>query len=219
MGSQRTVTRLSDEELIYIVRVLSEQNTTQIARQLGRSYYTVRKAIQRIERGWATRLTWTTCAVCGGPLCHGPARRVVHPWCKRVRVAYLAREKRKRPHTPSTKYVADWRGRNPDANDRQREQEKKRAAEKRRQEWTAEQWKRSLTKAWAADQRDQEATLSHARRTGERWTAAEDEYILATLKVPAREVGKKLGRTLWAVRVRRVRLRRTQGSLKEGFEY
>ncbi len=70
MGSQRTVTRLTDEELIYIVRVLPEQSTVQISRQLGRSYFTVRKAVQRIERGWATWLTWMGCAVCGAPLCH-----------------------------------------------------------------------------------------------------------------------------------------------------
>lgn len=63
-------------------------------------------------------------------------------------------------------------------------------------------------KVHAADQRDYPLTLDEATNSGDRWSADDDAYVLDHLRDPAREVALELGRTLWAVRNRRVTLRK-----------
>lgn len=94
----RTPTFLSPEELAAIATAPSDLTTADLARQLGCHYFTVAKARQRIQQagGWYTSLTWTICAACGQPLCHGPRKRIVHVACKSKRIAHLAKERRKR---------------------------------------------------------------------------------------------------------------------------
>ena len=209
----RTPILLTPEELATIATAPSGLSTADLARQLGCYYFTVAKARQRIQQagGWYTPLTWTICAACGQPLCHGPRRRIVHVGCRSKRIAHLAKEHRKRDgHATSTRYVKAWRKRNPDKSLKLRDQEKARVAEVRRT-WTPEQWAPVLERAHTEDRHDQAVTAELASRSGDTWTRDDDQFVLDNLHLPARDVALELGRSLWAVRNRRVYLRRKLG--------
>lgn len=187
---------------------------SELARQLGRPYFTVHKAAQRLRRagGWYTRLSWSVCSECGRDLAMAVGHpRIVHPWCKRDRDNRQAREDRLQNPGESTPYVRAWRQRNPETLSAMREAEKA----KRREIWPdlpEEKGEESLAKVHAADARDYPITAAVAASSGDPWTSEEDRYVLEHLAEPAREVGITLGRSLWAVRHRRVRLRRMSGS-------
>ena len=59
----------------------------------------------------------------------------------------------------------------------------------------------------ADNQRDHARTLPHATQTGRPWREADDALLIARAGDPDREVAIALGRTLWAVRTRKMRLR------------
>lgn len=104
-----------------------------------------------------------------------------------------------------------WRRRNPGALNAQREADKA----KRREKWPelpAKERQASLTKVHEADARDYLITADLAASSGMPWTTEEDQYVLEHLREPARGVAITLGRSLWAVRNRRVRLRRMSRS-------
>ena len=198
--------RLTESDYDLVLRLAGQISATELARQLGRNYWTVVHAVRQILAGkFRCQLTWTPCSECGD-LIAGPAGRTAHPECKRKRIVRQARERRKRLPGQSTPYVAQYRKRNPDAAQLLREQEKT----KRRELWpdlplTIRQ--AQLAKVHQADARDYPVTLARASARGSRWTADEDAIVLKRLGDPARDVALQLGRTLWAVRGRRVRLR------------
>lgn len=164
------------------------------------------KAVQRIKRGLACPLTWLPCTECGG-LVAGPRGRTVHPTCERLRVVRWARERRRQRPGQSTPYVARYRKLQPEAARQLREREKA----KLRDQWPdlpRPVREASLSKVHQADLRDYAVTLPHATASGDPWTEEEDQAIIDGLKRPAREIALELGRTLWSVRNRRVRLRR-----------
>lgn len=206
----RVLEFLDDEDLAFIAGAPPDMPVVEVARRLGRPYFTVHKAVQRIRRdGWLTRLYSTTCVACGGPILY-PAhwKPLTHPGeCRRARVAERARHRRAGPHLPSTKYVNAWRERDPAGNARLRTHERERAKDKR-QEWTPEQWAPVLERVHESDRQGQLFTLDRAKNSGALWTEDEDRYIWEHLKTAARDVGLVLGRTLYAVRGRRVYLRR-----------
>lgn len=161
----RIVERLPDSDLAYIATAPPDMTAAEIARRLGRPYFTVNKAVRRIRRhGWATRLFSTACATCGGPILYGPGqgRPITHPGdCRRAWVAERARDRRKGPHTPSTKYVARFRRENPDHARELREREKERMKDVRAG-WTPEKWAPLLQRVHESDRRGQEITLERA---------------------------------------------------------
>ena len=188
-----------------------EERPADLAREIGRPYFTIAKALQRIRReGWICQLHWTTCAVCGKPLAHGTPKRVVHPACKAERVRRQARESRKRHPGQSTPYVQRYLADHPE---KVVEKRKAGLAYQREQmkKLSPTEMQALLEKAHKADIRDQELTAEVAGFSGDRWTGDEDEYVLDHLFDPAREVGLRLGRTLYSVRNRRVWLRRALG--------
>ena len=66
----------------------------------------------------------------------------------------------------------------------------------------------ALVAKWTEKDRcDYERTRRAAGRHRDTWTEDDDRYILSHLTTAAREVGLALGRTTWAVRQRRWRLR------------
>ena len=202
----RKLNPLTAEDLVEIAQLAGQVTAAELARRLGKQYFTVAKALQRLREGrMFCRLVWVACAECG-ELIAGPRGRIVHPACERQRNARKNREQRCRHPGQSTPYVARYRWEQPDAARRLREQEKAR----RRELWpdlplTIRQ--AQLAKVHQADARDYPVTLARASARGSRWTADEDTIVLKRLGDAARDVALELGRTLWAVRGRRVRLR------------
>ena len=71
-----------------------------------------------------------------------------------------------------------------------------------------EERRAALFARWhATGRRDYEITLAVADQRGAPWTEDDDRSILANLGQPARELGLALGRTSWAVYLRRRKLR------------
>ena len=209
-----TLTFLSDEDLAVIATALLTEprpTPTELARRLGRPYFTVAKAVQRLRgpAGWHCPLTEVMCAECGELLLISPQHpRTVHPACeprRRAREARVARAEGRRQ--PSTPYVAAWRQRNPDRNAELREQERARARE-RWPDLPPDQQRELLGRLHEADARDYELTAAQAGASGLRWSEEDDRYVLEHLDRPAREVALALNRTLWAVRTRRMWLKR-----------
>ena len=210
--------RLADPALAYVALHL-DQPAAQLACDLRLPYFTVAKAKQRLVRagGWYCPLVPTTCTECGQPLL-GPAfpRRSAHVGCLSARRARYFRERRAglrgnpTPSVRSTRYVAAWRRRHPDRDRLLRERDKAR----RRELWPTlppEVREGTLERAHAYDREAYAATLEAATTLGQRWTEDDDAHVLANLSAPAAEVAAALGRTLWAVRGRRVTLRRRLG--------
>lgn len=207
----RELVRLTADQLAYIASASPDAKTVDIAKALRAPYFTVAHAVRRIrQNGWITRLNWSDCLVCGRPVCSSAAtgRRKLHPECERSRLIDLARQYRKRPeHVKSSKYVDAWRKRNPQAAAQHRKQDLERVHELQKT-WTAEQWAPLLARVHAADNRDYPITLELAENNRDKWMPDEDDYIMQHPGVPAREIALALGRTLWAVRSRRMRLNR-----------
>src|SRR5919108_3970515 len=162
--------------------------------------------------GWYCPLVPTPCTECGQPLL-GPAfpRRSAHGGCLSARRARYFRERRAglrgnpTPSVRSTRYVAAWRRRHPDRDRLLRERDKARRRELR-PTLPPEVREGTLERAHAYDREAYAATLEAATTLGQRWTEDDDAYVLANLSAPAAEVAAALGRTLWAVRGRRVTL-------------
>lgn len=203
---------LGNDDLAALAFAANNVTTAALARQLDKPYFTVAHARQKLRRdgGWLCRLVWLACTECGQPLASATApKRTAHPWCEASRGARFSRERRSRraPGSLSTPYVAQWRREHPDRNRALREHDKARM----RAQWPALSLKEQealLDRLHAADRRDYPITLNEAAASHQPWTTEEDQYVLAHLRDPAREVALTLGRTLWAVRGRRVRLRR-----------
>lgn len=206
--------RLTLSDLAYIAeRVLLDSppvNATQVARNLGRAYSTVVKAVRRIEHagGWYTPLTWVSCSECGEPLL-SPARgtrRTAHLACHAARSARYSRDMRLRHPGYSTPFTARWRETHPREARRLRDAE--RARRKARWPNLPDVERRGiLERAHVTDRRDYPITLEVADARGAPWSSDEDDYVLEHLADSARDVGLVLGRTLWAVRARRTVLR------------
>ena len=94
----------------------------------------------------------------------------------------------------------------PDALAARRERE--RSLANRYFESLPEERRAALFARWhATGRRDYEITLAVADQRGAPWTEDDDRSILANLGQPARELGLALGRTSWAVYLRRRKLR------------
>jgi len=115
----------------------------------------------------------------------------------------------------STLYVRRWREEHPAELATEREREKVRQRE-RWPERPEEERAALLDRLHAADRRDATFTREEAEHAGTPWDADEDAYVLAHLREPAREVALQLGRSLWAVRNRRVALRRRDSVIATG---
>ncbi|MGD9892302.1 MAG: hypothetical protein AB7R89_28670 [Dehalococcoidia bacterium] len=215
---RRRLTPLTDADLAAIAAAPPETTAAAIAQQLGRPYFTVAYNVRRIRRagGWYSPLVWRDCTECGTSLAtratHG---RTVHPWCEAARHARIARERRAAGlGTRSTSYVAAWRRRNPERTAAYREQDK--AAQRAAYHaLPAADQSALLARVHDADDRDYAVTLARATASGDRWTADDDAYLLAHVREPAREIALALGRTLWAVRGRRMKLLRASADASE----
>jgi len=207
----RVLWPLTLDDLAELASAPPTATSAELARRLGRPYFTVNHALKRLRRagGWFTPLVWRTCTECGRPVAsprRRPQRRA-HVFCRRARTARYSRERRWAGLRRSTPYVRAWRARHPAELAEARERDKARMRE-RWPDLPAEAQAAALDKVHAADRRDYPLTLERAARSGAVWDEDEDRYILDHSKTPAREVALALGRTLWAVRNRRVRLRR-----------
>jgi hypothetical protein len=216
MGWPKGVPRhrqLTDADLAVIAAADPSIPTVAIASELGKPYFTVAHARQKMARlgGWCCPVALGVCTECGGPLLTSPDRpRTTHPACLPARAARYSRVRRQEGKAAtSTPYVAAWRQREPVRSRALREQDKARLRA-RWPELPAEEQAEMLARLHAADARDYPVTAEVAQHSGARWEPAEDRYILEHPQVPAREVALVLGRTLWAVRGRRVRLRHQQ---------
>jgi len=205
----RTLVPLTDAQLAAIAAALDDVTATELARQLRAPYFTVAAARQRIRReGWVCHLYPAVCTVCGGILLHGPQRRLIHRQCEPAANAARQRQYRRDGRAQkSTPYVRRWREEHPDELATEREREKARQRE-RWPERPEEERAALLGRLHGADRRDAALTTDAAEHSGEPWDAEEDAYVLDHLHEPAREVALILGRSLWAVRNRRVVLRR-----------
>lgn len=202
---------LTDDDLARIAWSDPATPTTALARQTGKDYSTVAKARQRIARAgsWSCPVAWRDCDVCGEPVAGGPQKRLRHDRCHGEWARRNARERRatRAPGSLSTPYVKAWRAANPDRNRELRDAEKA----KRRDRWPnrpEEERKDILARAHEHDATAYPVTLERARQSGEPWTGEDDAYLIEHQRQPARDAGIALGRTLWSVRQRRVRLRR-----------
>jgi hypothetical protein len=202
--------QLSDADLAVIAAADTATTTVILAAALGKPYFTVAHARQKMHRlgSWCCPVAIGVCTECGGLLLTSPERpRMAHPACRHARAARYSRVRRREGRAAkSTPYVAAWREREPARSRELREQEKARLRA-RWPELPAEVQAAALAKLHAADARDYPLTVHRARQSGRPWRAEEDGYILEHAKTPAREVALVLGHTLWAVRHRRMRLR------------
>ena len=127
----------------------------------------------------------------------GPPKRITHAACVPARKARWNREKRRRFKAGVDPEVLEAR--------RQREL----ALATRYFESLPEARRAALFARWhATGRRDYEITLERADQRGAPWTEDDDRYLLANMQAPARELGLALGRTSYAVYVRRRKLRR-----------
>ena len=204
---------LSLNDMATIAATVAEDPTAtaaELARCLARPYFTVAVATRKIRQadGWYTPVLWGTCAECGEPLLMAKAHpRKVHVHCEHARLLQRARRQREKQPGKSTPYARRWKEQHPEAVAAMREQEKA----QKREEWpTLPEGERAamLAKLHRADRRDYPITLELASARGDRWDPDEDQYILEHQHEPARDVALHLGRTLWGVRGRKVRLRK-----------
>lgn len=184
------------------------ETATQVARRLGLEPAGVSYNYRRFRReGWYTPLGSAPCSGCGQTV-YGPPRAVLHDRCQQDAINARRRERRADGQIPvSTPYVRRWRQIRPEqaADLREREKAKQRAAY---HDLPGSEQAAILARAHQHDQAAYPLTLDAANNRGEVWTPEEDEYVRTHPRMPARDVALKLGRTLWAVRSRRVKLRR-----------
>lgn len=210
LAGPRRVARLTDAEAAALLLADPDEATGALARRLQRDYWTVRAARRRIAGVWGCRVAWRACVVCGRPVA-GPTRpaRTAHVGCGRERERRRARRARaeRRPYAVSTRYVDAWRRRNPERAATARARETLR----RNARWPAlpeDVRAAKLARIHEYDRdRNAETRQRATRGPADPWTSEEDARIVATLDRPAAEVALGLGRTLYAVRGRRKRLR------------
>lgn len=202
---------LTDDQLAAIAWADPGETTADVARRLDAPYFTVAHARRRAAGpfGWHCPLVVKPCAECGKPLLASRTiQRAAHAACQRARVNRQRRERRAAGLIPaSTPYVRSWRDRNPERAAMLRERE----LAHMNAQWPdlpPETKAGLLARVHAADARDQPLTLMFATNSGAPWSEEEDRVVLARMDDPSREVALALGRTLWAVRHRRVILRR-----------
>src|SRR6266516_4907872 len=151
----RVLRPLTLDDLAELASAPPTATSAELARRLGRPYFTVNHALKRLRRagGWFTPLVWRTCTECGRPVAsprRRPQRRA-HVFCRRARHPAGLAEARERDK-------AGMRERWPDL--------------------PAEAQAAALDKVHAADRRDYPLTLERAARSGAVWDEDEDRYIL-----------------------------------------
>jgi DNA-binding CsgD family transcriptional regulator len=205
-----TVARLTDTELAEIAWAEPSESTQALAARLNRSYNTVVKARRSIRElgSWQTPIEWLPCEVCGDQLARVKnGTRMVHARCAMRRQSEIdAAAPRKEGRMLSTPYVQEWRKKHPEAAAEHRERYK----QKRREQWehlSEEERAADLSEAHASDAINQPLTAASATSSGAAWTDADDQYVIDHIHNAAHAVALHLGRTLHAVRARRVILR------------
>ena len=188
---------LSLEDLAAIAAAPPSATPAELARWLGLPRDLVGRHLRRFRRagGWYSELKLPPCTECGVPVI-GPPKRITHVACIPARKARWASEQRRRFKAGAAPEVLEAR--------RVRDltlatryfsglPEERRAA--------------PFAKWRATGRRDYQITLAVADQRGAPWAEDDDRYILANMKAPARELGLPLGRTSYAVYVRRRKLR------------
>src|SRR5579871_5935179 len=186
---RRAPVRLTPAQLATIVELL-DQRIAAIARTVGASSWAVTEAVRRFRlHGWICRVELRACADCGAPLTVDPAHpRVVCPTCRRTRIVLKARADRAAGRaSTSTPYVKAYWATHPEKLAARQEQNKAQLRA-RWPELPAERRATILEQAHAADQRAYVHTLDGATARGQRWTDADDAYVLAHRADSAREV-------------------------------
>lgn len=202
---------LTDDDLAVIAWSDPSTPTTDLAGKTGKRYFTVAHARRRIAHAgsWSCPLTWRDCDVCGEPVASGPHKRLRHDRCHGEWAKRNARKRRAKraPGSLSTPYVRAWREANP-GKDREHRDAYKASLRERWPERPEDERKDMLARAHDHDATAYPLTLERARQSGDVWSAEDDAYLIEHQGQPARDAGLALGRTLWSVRNRRVRLRR-----------
>ena len=186
------------EDLAAIAAAPPSATPAELARWLGLPRDLVGRHLRRFRRagGWYCELKLPPCTECGEPVI-GPPKRITHAACVPARKARWNREKRRRFKAGADPEVLAAR--------RRREL----ALATRYFASLPEERRAALFARWhATGRRDYEITLERADQRGAPWTEDDDRYLLANMKAPARELGLALGRTSYAVYVRRRKLRR-----------
>src|SRR6266516_1791180 len=176
----RVLRPLTLDDLAELASAPPTATSAELARRLGRPYFTVNHALKRIRRagGWLVPLVWLKCTECGRPVAsprRRPQRRA-HVFCRRARSARYSRERREGGLQRSTPYVRRWREAHPAESAAAREREKAHM----RGRWPdlpPELQEASLGKVHAADRRDYSVTLERADRSGAGWTDDDDCYV------------------------------------------
>ena len=179
---RRSYRPLTDKQQAAIAWGDPAESSATLADHLGRSRGTVDSMRRRIATlgAWGCPLRWTTCEACGKPLASRNTgdARRFHPAC------WAARRQTA---------VRIWT--------RER-------ARRWWEEWSAEQRAQSLATLNERADRDYALTKRHASHHGAPWTAEDDAVLKERDADPMREVGLTLGRTAYAVRDRKIKLRR-----------
>jgi AraC-like DNA-binding protein len=196
---------LSINDMAELSRLIGHLSFTEISRRLGKDYFTVNKACHRVTNGLFCQVDWHTCTDCN-ELISDP-RRKTHLSCIKARNARRAREKRKQPHTKSTKYVRRYRIEHP-ARDIEQREKYKALLRSRWPDLPEETKKEKLDEVHQSDLRNQPLTVELANRSGTGWTDKDDAVVIKRIKDPAWDVAIELGRTMYSVRSRRVYLRK-----------
>jgi len=199
-------THLSDRQLGAILMAAEDERTAALARRIHAPFSAVREWRRRIRNGTcACMLVWSTCEVCGKPIAsRATAIKLAHKHCRRRRLAARQRRERQlgKPYRHSTRYVREWRERNPERAEQLREREYL-ARRERGQVKTAEQKAKDHAALAAYDQRVKAETRAQASRMGEPWSEEEDELLVKYSHLTIREVALALNRTSTSVKSRR----------------
>ena len=199
---------LSSEDLAAIAAAPPTATAAGLARALGQPYGSVHHALSRIRRagGWFSPVSDTPCTECGQPVA-GPSGSRTHVACRPAREMRQQRERRSWLTGAPLPGTERWGSPDPVAAAARRARERAHAL--RYYHALPEDRRAALAAKWAETDR---CDYEHTRRTAgchrDTWTEDDDRYILSHLNTAAREVGLALGRTTWAVRQRRWRLRR-----------
>jgi hypothetical protein len=159
--------QLFDVQMAIIAAADSSISTAALAASLGKPYFTVAHARQRMRRmgGWLCEVRVVACAECGA-----------HPGCEAARAARSSRARRGCGPCGLSSLPRCGRLRSP-------------SCMRPMHATTPSRWSGQTTRVPGGP-------------------SLRIQYILEHAKTPAREVALALGRTLWAVRGRRVHLRR-----------
>lgn len=182
-ASRPVRTRITDDQLARIVDASPEIPTTDLARELGVHAHTIYRYRLQLKTlgGLACPIAWKTCAICGGPLAARRVSQRVHVACQPALNAQIGRA----TYRKTVETLGPLSQRQEPARRRQ-----------------------MIDRLHDGDRRDQALTRDTAIHAATGWTTEEDAYLRDHLEVPARELALDLGRTLYSVRHRKVRLRR-----------